>query len=41
MVGAAPFIERIQQNWRDTKKISAQVFQKVAGENAVKLLGLT
>jgi hypothetical protein len=27
--------------WREKKKISEQVFRKIAGENAVKLLGLT
>jgi predicted TIM-barrel fold metal-dependent hydrolase len=26
--------------WRDTKKITDQVFKKIARENAIKLLGL-
>jgi predicted TIM-barrel fold metal-dependent hydrolase len=28
------------REWRDTGKISAQVFNKIARENAIKLLGL-
>lgn len=28
------------KNWRDTKKISEEVFQKIARENAIKFLGL-
>ena len=34
-----PLVDLLLQ-WRDTKKISEQVFNKIARENAIKLLGL-